>query len=122
MAKEFTNIECYKVDVDVNSGAAEAAGIAAMPTFNLSTNVPGDRVSASQIVADLSKAVAKATGKPESYVLVSLTTDKPMMFGGTEEPCAFGELISIGVRQGLQRPLACLLACSGLPSTLGQHE
>lgn len=28
--------------------------------------VPGDRVSASQIVADLSKAVAAATGKPEA--------------------------------------------------------
>ncbi|EFN53805.1 hypothetical protein CHLNCDRAFT_136510 [Chlorella variabilis] len=67
-----------------------------MPTFNLQTNVPGDRVSASQIVADLSKAVAQATGKPEGYVMVSLETGKQMMFGGTEEPCAFGELISIG--------------------------
>lgn len=67
-----------------------------MPTFNLQTNVPGDRVSASQIIADLSKAVASAVGKPESYVLVSLDTGKPMMFGGTEEPCAYGELISIG--------------------------
>jgi hypothetical protein len=28
--------------------------------------VPGDRVSASQIIADLSKAVASAVGKPES--------------------------------------------------------
>lgn len=28
------------------------------------------------------------------YVMVSLTTDKQMMFGGTEEPCAYGELIS----------------------------
>lgn len=28
------------------------------------------------------------------YVMVSLTCDKPMMFGGTEEPCAYGELIS----------------------------
>ena len=28
--------------------------------------VPGDRVSASQIVSDLSKAVAKSTGKPET--------------------------------------------------------
>ena len=26
--------------------------------------------------------------------MVSLTTDKQMMFGGTEEPCAYGELIS----------------------------
>lgn len=71
-----------------------------MPTFNLQTNVPGDRVSASQIVADLSKAVAAATGKPEAYVMVSLTTDKQMMFGGTEEPCAYGELISIGAIGG----------------------
>eukprot|EP00887_Chlorella_sp_A99_P000108 scaffold16.g108.t1 len=73
-----------------------------MPTFNLTTNgkpgcsLPGDRVSSSQIIADLSKTVAKATGKPESYVMISLSTDKPMSYGGTEEPCAYGELISIG--------------------------
>lgn len=42
--------------------------------------VPGDRVSASEIVAELSNAVAKAVGKPESYVLVSLTTDKAMSY------------------------------------------
>lgn len=58
--------------------------------------VPGDRVSASQIVEALSSTVAKAVGKPESYVMVSLTTDKPMSFGGSEEPCAYAELISIG--------------------------
>lgn len=28
--------------------------------------------------------------------MVSLDTGKQMMFGGTEEPCAYGELISIG--------------------------
>lgn len=28
--------------------------------------------------------------------MVSVTTDKPMLFGGSGEPCAFGELISIG--------------------------
>lgn len=71
-----------------------------MPTFNLMTNVPGDRVSSSQLVQDLSKAVAKATGKPEAYVMISLTTDKPMSYGGTEEPCAYGELISIGAIGG----------------------
>ncbi|KAL4435465.1 hypothetical protein ABPG77_006227 [Micractinium sp. CCAP 211/92] len=71
-----------------------------MPTFNLQTNVPGDRVSSSQLAADLSKAVSKATGKPEAYVMVSVSTDKPMMFGGTEEPCAYGELISIGAVGG----------------------
>lgn len=28
--------------------------------------------------------------------MISLSTDKPMCFGGSEEPCAFGEVISIG--------------------------
>jgi len=32
--------------------------------------------------------------------MVSLQTDKPMMFGGTEEPCAYGELVSIGAIGG----------------------
>ncbi|PSC70071.1 DNA ligase [Micractinium conductrix] len=64
------------------------------------TNVPGDRVSSSQINADLSKAVSAATGKPEAYVMVSFEPGKAMIFGGTEEPCAYGELISIGAIGG----------------------
>ena len=28
--------------------------------------------------------------------MISVSTDKPMLFGGSGEPCAFGELISIG--------------------------
>ena len=38
----------------------------------------------------------QATGKPEQYVMVSLNAGKPMCYAGTEEPCAYGELISIG--------------------------
>ena len=72
--------------------------------------MPGDRVSASAIVSDLSKAVAKATGKPEAYVMISLTTDKPMSYGGTEEPCAYGELISIGGIGGEKNKKASRLA------------
>eukprot|EP00803_Ostreobium_quekettii_P004281 evm.model.scf_858.5 EVM.evm.TU.scf_858.5 scf_858:27314-28379(-) len=62
--------------------------------------VPGNGVDASDIIKALSGAVASSTGKPESYVLVSLTTDKPMCFGGTEEPAAYAELISIGAIGG----------------------
>ena len=66
-------------------------------------------MSASQIVADLSKAVAKAVGKPESYVLVSLTTDRPMSFGGSEEPCAYAELLSIGGFRGKNAEISAAL-------------
>lgn len=67
-----------------------------MPTLNLSTNVPGNRVDNSDLVRALSKAVASSVGKPEQYVMVSVQTDKPMCYAGTEEPCAYAELISIG--------------------------
>jgi phenylpyruvate tautomerase len=34
------------------------------------------------------------------YVLVTLNASKPVMFGGTEEPAAYGELLSIGAIGG----------------------
>ncbi|GMH43619.1 hypothetical protein BSKO_11541 [Bryopsis sp. KO-2023] len=67
-----------------------------MPTLNLTTNVPAGSVNSSDLLATLSKMVAEALGKPEKYVLISVTTEKPMSFGGTEDPCAYAELISIG--------------------------
>ena len=43
--------------------------------------------------------------------MVSLTTDKPMMYSGTEAPCAYGELISIGARQRhIQAPHVFLMS------------
>eukprot|EP00252_Welwitschia_mirabilis_P002396 TRINITY_DN1233_c0_g1_i1.p1 TRINITY_DN1233_c0_g1~~TRINITY_DN1233_c0_g1_i1.p1 ORF type:complete len:116 (-),score=13.44 TRINITY_DN1233_c0_g1_i1:157-504(-) len=67
-----------------------------MPMLHLTTNVPVDAVVTSDILKDASKTVAKIIGKPESYVMISLTGGVPISFGGTEEPAAFGELISIG--------------------------
>ncbi|KAG1364503.1 putative membrane protein [Cocos nucifera] len=67
-----------------------------MPTLNLSTNVPVDAVVASDILKDCTKAVAKIIGKPESYVMISINGGVPMAFAGSEEPAAYGEVISIG--------------------------
>ncbi|PIN08869.1 Macrophage migration inhibitory factor [Handroanthus impetiginosus] len=67
-----------------------------MPTLNLFTNVPVDGVVASDILKDATKAVAKIIGKPESYVMILVNGGVPISFGGTEEPAAYGELISIG--------------------------
>ncbi|XP_010545380.1 PREDICTED: macrophage migration inhibitory factor homolog isoform X2 [Tarenaya hassleriana] len=67
-----------------------------MPTLNLFTNIPVDAVTASDILKDATKAVAKIIGKPESYVMILLNNGVPISFAGTEEPAAYGELISIG--------------------------
>ncbi|CAN1299091.1 Macrophage migration inhibitory factor homolog [Linum perenne] len=67
-----------------------------MPTLNLFTNVPVDAVTTSDILKDATKAVSKIIGKPESYVMIVVNSGVPMAFAGTEEPAAFGELISIG--------------------------
>nr|CAD1825447.1 unnamed protein product [Ananas comosus var. bracteatus] len=67
-----------------------------MPTLNLSTNVPVDAVAASDILKDCSRTLAKIIGKPESYVMISLNGGVPMAFAGSEEPAAYGEVISIG--------------------------
>jgi phenylpyruvate tautomerase len=68
-----------------------------MPTFNVQTNVPlDDCVLVSDILKQTSKAVANIIGKPESYVMISLRGGVPMLFGGSEDPTAYGELISIG--------------------------
>ncbi|OMO94395.1 Macrophage migration inhibitory factor [Corchorus capsularis] len=67
-----------------------------MPTLNLFTNVPVDAVTASDILKDATKAVAKIIGKPESYVMILINGGVPMAFAGTEAPAAYGELISIG--------------------------
>eukprot|EP00878_Enallax_costatus_P007476 GHUV01007829.1.p1 GENE.GHUV01007829.1~~GHUV01007829.1.p1 ORF type:complete len:116 (+),score=19.09 GHUV01007829.1:172-519(+) len=71
-----------------------------MPTLLIQTNVPGNGVDNSDILKALSRAVAETGGKPEQWVMVSLTTDKPMCYSGSEAPCAYGELISIGAIGG----------------------
>ncbi|KAJ3676460.1 hypothetical protein LUZ60_003872 [Juncus effusus] len=67
-----------------------------MPCLDLSTNVSLEGVETSAILAEASKTVAKLIGKPEAYVMVLLKGSVPMAFGGTEEPTAYGELVSIG--------------------------
>ncbi|KAG6587731.1 Macrophage migration inhibitory factor-like protein, partial [Cucurbita argyrosperma subsp. sororia] len=42
------------------------------------------------------KPFLKFSGKSESYVMILLNGSTPIVFAGTEEPAAYGELISIG--------------------------
>ena len=45
---------------------------------------------------EISKMVSKLTGKPESYVMTMIQSDLQMTFGGSDEPCCFIKLKSIG--------------------------
>ncbi|KAK6943424.1 Macrophage migration inhibitory factor, partial [Dillenia turbinata] len=67
-----------------------------MPCLNISTNVSLDGVDTSSILSELTTSVAKLIGKPEAYVMVVLKGSVPISFGGTEQPAAYGELVSIG--------------------------
>lgn len=66
-----------------------------MPILSVKTNV-----KASDVPADFkSKAtdvVAKTLGKPVSYVAIHIEPDQNMSFGGTDEPTALCDLVSIG--------------------------
>ncbi|XP_047310871.1 macrophage migration inhibitory factor homolog isoform X2 [Impatiens glandulifera] len=67
-----------------------------MPCLNISTNVTLEGVDISDILKESTKSVANIIGKPESYVMIVLKGSIPIAFGGTEEPAAYGELVSIG--------------------------
>lgn len=52
--------------------------------------------SKSSILLELSKLVATSTGKPESYVAISITDNASMVFGGSDAPLALGVMYSLG--------------------------
>lgn len=67
-----------------------------MPCLNISTNIKLDGVDISSVLSEATSAVAKVIGKPEAYVMIVLKGSVPVSFGGTEDPAAYGELVSVG--------------------------
>jgi phenylpyruvate tautomerase PptA (4-oxalocrotonate tautomerase family) len=66
-----------------------------LPLINLRTNRP-DIDHPESLLQQLSAALAKATGKPEAYVMTLFEGGVPMTFAGQSEPCAYVEIKSIG--------------------------
>ena len=67
-----------------------------MPTAIVNTNVPSDKIKDTDVAKSLSKIVATTIGKPEQYVMTLIQTDQVMTYSGTQEPCAFVRIVSIG--------------------------
>jgi len=65
-----------------------------VPLLNISTNT---KIKNEQtLLAKSSNFISSLTGKPENFVMVKLSDSLPMYFAGSEEPCAFIEIKSIG--------------------------
>ncbi|KAJ1688728.1 hypothetical protein LUZ63_012883 [Rhynchospora breviuscula] len=70
-----------------------------MPCLTLSTNVNLEGVDTSAVLAEATRVVADVIDKPQNvclYVMVVLKGSVPICFGGTQQPAAYGELVSIG--------------------------
>ncbi len=68
-----------------------------MPYLKLNTNVEISSEQTPQLLTDLSRLLAKETGKPERYVMVEISGGKAMLFGGSSDPLAYLECKSIGL-------------------------
>ena len=70
-----------------------------MPYFSIETNQPLDQASNQQLLKKTSAFIADLLGKPESYVMISIQPETPLIFGGSDAPAAFVRLKSIGLPQ-----------------------
>lgn len=66
-----------------------------MPLLRIETNVNIE--SSENLLKKLSGLVASLTGKPEKWVMVSVSFNPDMIFGGKPDPLIYAELKSIGL-------------------------
>ena len=82
-----------------------------MPFLSITSNQILDTQSAQ--LETLSKIVAEALGKPESYVMVSLQHNPDMIFAGSNTPLAYCQLKSLGLQEAQTAALSETL-CNSL--------
>ncbi|XP_074562117.1 uncharacterized protein LOC141818530 [Curcuma longa] len=66
-----------------------------MPCLIFFTNVSLDGLDTSVIFSEATKVVAKFIGKPDSAMVVPQGS-VPISYGVSEQPAAYGELVSVG--------------------------
>ncbi len=66
-----------------------------MPYLNIKTNQEVNDVSA--FIKKASATVSKATGNPESYVMIAVDQQTPMSMGGSDAPTALLDYRALGL-------------------------
>ena len=90
-----------------------------MPLCRILTSANASEKTRASLLTELSRFVAEALKKPESYVMTALTTDAAMTFAGTTEPACFVELKSIGTFSPQQTAALSAALCQRLEKSLG---
>lgn len=88
-----------------------------MPYLKLNTNRSINSEQSQKLLGELSKLIAAETGKPERYVMIQLSSDDSMLFGGNAQPLAYLECKSIGLTKNQAQNLAAAL-CQTLSTKL----
>ena len=89
-----------------------------MPLLALQTSVVLSNQQRYDLLAPLSQVVAECIGKPERYVMVTVTT-VAMLMDGSEGPAAYADIRSIGgLSQAVNRKLSERI-CALLKERLG---
>tara|TARA_Y100001968_G_scaffold174060_1_gene159478 strand:- start:385 stop:726 length:342 start_codon:yes stop_codon:yes gene_type:complete len=83
-----------------------------MPFIQVNTSSKSVLGDEALLQNDISKMVAELTGKPENYVMTMIQTDIKMTFAGSDEPCCFIKVKSIGSLNpsSMSKPLCELIA------------
>ena len=89
-----------------------------MPLLKLETTVPLPEEKKNPLLSALSKAVAGATGKPEQYVMVTVT-QSAMLMSGKAGDAAFVDVRGIGGLNGETNRKLSQQICKLLKDALG---
>lgn len=89
-----------------------------MPYLKIQTNLPLSKKAERAVLKNASQLVSELLEKPESFVMVALQPNTPMLFSGSDEPVAFLELKSIGLPARRTKDL-CESLCQMIEGHLG---
>ncbi len=89
-----------------------------MPLCKIVTSANASEKIRASLLTELSRFVAEALKKPESYVMTQLVTDATMTFAGTTEPACFIELKNIGNFTPEQTASLSAALCSRIEKSL----
>lgn len=91
-----------------------------MPLLQLFTSAhPADEHKRAHLLKSLSALVARLLGKPEGYVMISLTARAEMSFAGSSAPACYAELKNVGTLSPGQVETLSRFLCQELSSGLG---
>lgn len=92
-----------------------------MPFLNLFLGKNVEESQKNKVISSLSKIIAESLGKPQEYMMVSISETKIIMAGSTE-PAAFADLRSIGGINAKSTKLLSQKICSFLHDELAIAE